>query len=135
MFKYHQTPFPCKLKEQASIIARLQMVTDLCQIFHTQARLLQKYLQGFDELGTFSIRVNMMSSTSHLNLVGVAWPVCLLKLKSALRDLCSCEILEVSAQDPDVVNSIIMIVDRSDDTLIDQYMQGDVYRLSIQKGA
>ena len=76
-----------------------------------------------------------MSSTSHLNLVGVAWPMCLLKFKSALNDLCSCDVLEVSAQDPDVVNNIIMIVDRSDDTLIDQHKKGEVFRLSIQKGA
>jgi TusA-related sulfurtransferase len=77
----------------------------------------------------------MMTSTSHLNLVGVAWPVCLLKLKSVLNGLCSCDVLEVLAQDPDVVNNIIMIVDRSDDTLIEQHKTGEVYRLSIQKGA
>ena len=76
-----------------------------------------------------------MSSTSHLNLVGVAWPVCLLKFKSVLNGLCSCDVLEVSAQDPDVVANILMIVDRSDDTLIEQHKTGEVYRLSIQKGA
>jgi len=43
-------------------------------------------------------------------------------------------VLEVLAQDPDVVENILMIVDRSEDTLISQEKVGDVYRLSIQKG-
>ena len=76
-----------------------------------------------------------MSSTSHLNLAGVAWPVCLLKFKSVLNSLCSCDVLEVSTQDPDVVANILMIVDRSDDTLVEQHKTGEVYRLSIKKGA
>ena len=75
-----------------------------------------------------------MASTSHLNLVGVAWPVSLLKFKSALNSLCSCDVLEVSAQDPDIVSNIIMIVDRSDGTLIEQRKKGEIYRLYIQKG-
>ncbi len=75
-----------------------------------------------------------MSSTSEVNLCGIAWPVCLLKFKNALNDLCSCDVLEVLTQDPDVVENIIMIVDRSEDTLITQHEEGEVYRLSIQKG-
>ena len=60
--------------------------------------------------------------------------MCLLKFKSALIDLCLCDVLEVLAQDPDVVENILMIVDRSEDTLISQHKEGDVYRLSIRKG-
>lgn len=75
-----------------------------------------------------------MTLTSKLNLVGIAWPVCLLKFKSAVNGLCPCEVMEVSTQDPDVVANITMIVDRSEDTLINQQKEGDVYRLSIQKG-
>ena len=75
-----------------------------------------------------------MTLTSKLNLVGIAWPVCLLKFKSAVDGLCACEVLEVSTQDPDVVVNITMIIDRSEDTLINQQKEGDVYRLSIQKG-
>jgi TusA-related sulfurtransferase len=74
-----------------------------------------------------------MTLTSKLNLVGIAWPVCLLKFKSAVDGLCACEVLEVSTQDPDVVVNITMIIDRSEDTLINQQKEGDVYRLSIQK--
>ena len=75
-----------------------------------------------------------MTLKSELNLCGVAWPMCLLKLKSALNGLCACDILEVRVQDPDVVGNIIMIVNRSEDTIIDQDKDGEVYRLSIQKG-
>jgi len=60
--------------------------------------------------------------------------MCLLKFKSALNDVCLYDVLEVLAQDPDVVEHILMIVDRSEDTLIRQHKEGDVYRLSIQKG-
>ncbi|MGB5749779.1 MAG: sulfurtransferase TusA family protein [Desulfobacterales bacterium] len=75
-----------------------------------------------------------MTFIPKLDLVGVAWPVCLLKFKSAVNGLCACEILDVLTQDPDVVDSINMIVDRSEDTLINQQKDGQVYRLSIQKG-
>ena len=75
-----------------------------------------------------------MTLTSKLSLVGIAWPVCLLKFKSAVDGLCACEVLEVSTQDPDVVVNITMIIDRSEDTLINQQKEGGVYRLSIQKG-
>jgi TusA-related sulfurtransferase len=75
-----------------------------------------------------------MPSNSEVNLCRIAWPVGLLKFKSALNDLCLCDVLEVLAQDPDVVENILMIVDRSEDTLIRQEKVGDVYRLSIQKG-
>jgi TusA-related sulfurtransferase len=44
-------------------------------------------------------------------------------------------VLEVIARDPDVVENIIMIVDRSGDTLMTQQKDGAIYRLSIKKGA
>jgi TusA-related sulfurtransferase len=74
-----------------------------------------------------------MSLKSELDLVGITWPVCLLKFKCALNDLCTCEVLDVIARDPDVVENIIMIVDRSGNILIDQQKEGDIYRLSIEK--
>lgn len=76
-----------------------------------------------------------MASKSQLDLVGVAWPVCLLKFKCALNDLCSCDVLEVLAGDPDVVKSITLIVDRSGDSLISRQKEGEIYRLSIEKRA
>ena len=76
-----------------------------------------------------------MSSKSEVDLFGIAWPVCLLKFKYALNDLCSCDVLEVLTQDPDVAENITMIVNRSEDTLINQQKEGDVYRLSVEKRA
>jgi TusA-related sulfurtransferase len=75
-----------------------------------------------------------MTLPSKLDLVGVAWPVCLLKFKSAVNALSSCGVLEVRTQDPDVVTHITLIVDRSEDSLINQQKEDNVYRLSIQKG-
>jgi len=61
--------------------------------------------------------------------------MCLLKFKTSLNELCSCDVLEVLTQDPDVVESIVMIVDRSDNTLINRQKEGGIYRLSVEKGA
>ena len=74
-----------------------------------------------------------MPSFSKLDLCGIAWPVCLLKFKRALNDLCACDVLEVLAQDPEVVDNIIMIVDRSGDTLVNQQKEGEIYRLSVER--
>jgi TusA-related sulfurtransferase len=74
-----------------------------------------------------------MPSKSKLDLGGIAWPVCLLKFKCALNDLCACDVLEAIARAPDVVENIILIVDRAGDTLINQYKEGEIYRLSVEK--
>ena len=76
-----------------------------------------------------------MPSNSELNLLGIAWPMSLLKFNCALNDMCSCDVLEVIARDPDVVENIVMIVERSGDTLINQLKDGGIYHLSIEKRA
>ena len=75
-----------------------------------------------------------MSLKSEVDLCGITWPVCLLKFKNALIDLGACEVLEVLTRDPEVVENIIMIVERSEDTLINQQKEGHIYRLSVEKG-
>ena len=74
-----------------------------------------------------------MPSKSEVDLCGIAWPMCLLKFKTALNELCSCDVLEILIQDPDVVESIVMIVDRSMDTLINQQKEDGIYRLLVEK--
>ena len=74
-----------------------------------------------------------MSSTVQLDLKGVTWPVCLLKFKTVLNNLGSCEVMEVLAQDPEVVENIVMIIERSEDTLIDRRQDGETYRLSVRR--
>ena len=75
-----------------------------------------------------------MPSTSEVDLCGIAWPVCLLKFKSALNDLDADDVLEVLTRDPEVVEYIMMIVNRSRDRLINQQKEGHIYRLSVEKG-
>jgi len=75
-----------------------------------------------------------MPIKSEVDLCGITWPVCLLKFKNALNDLGAYDVLDVFTRDPDVVDNITMIVDRSEDRLITQHEEGEVYRLSIQKG-
>ena len=74
-----------------------------------------------------------MSSTLELDLIGVTWPVCLLKFKTVLNSMCSCDVLEVLAQDPEVVENIVMIIERSEDTLINRHKDGEIYRLSVRR--
>ena len=74
-----------------------------------------------------------MSSSTQLDLTGIAWPVCLLKFKMVLNGLCSHDVLEVSAQDPEVVDNIVMIIERSEDTLINRRKDGEIYRLSVRR--
>ncbi len=59
--------------------------------------------------------------------------MCLLKFKTALNELCSCDVLEILTQDPDVVESIVMMVDRSEDTLINQQKEDGIFRLLVEK--
>jgi len=75
-----------------------------------------------------------MLSTSQLDLTGISWPVCLLKFKQNLLALKAGQRLEVLAQDPDVADHVVMIVNRSEDRVIDFRMEGEKFRLCIQKG-
>ena len=75
-----------------------------------------------------------MSLKSEVDLCGITWPVCLLKFKKALNELGAKDVLEVLTRDPEVMEYIIMIVDRSEDRLIDQQKEGPIYRLSVEKG-
>lgn len=75
-----------------------------------------------------------MPSTSQLDLSGISWPVCLLKFKQNLLALKAGERLEVLGQDPDVADHIVLIVDRSEDRVIDRQIDGERFKLCIQKG-
>ena len=86
-----------------------------------------------DNSEPISYQVRKMPSKSELDLVGISWPVCLLKFKCVLNDLGACDVLDVTARDPEVVDNIIMIVDRSGSAVINQRLEGDIYRLSIEK--
>ena len=75
-----------------------------------------------------------MGLKSKLDLVGVGWPVCLLECKRTLNDLETGDILEISMQDPDAINELVTIVERSQDHILEMHEDPDRYRIQIQKG-
>ena len=74
-----------------------------------------------------------MSAKLELDLVGVAWPSCLLEFKNTFDELCSCQVLEVLSHDPDVIQNILMIACHSEAKLIKEQQEEDLYRVFIQK--
>ncbi len=74
-----------------------------------------------------------MTTQSELNLIGVFVPICLMKCKSALNSLQSGETLDVLIADPDVVDELIKIIERSGDQVISRRKESNHYRLRIQK--
>lgn len=75
-----------------------------------------------------------MPSTSHLDLRGISWPMCLLKFKQTLLTLRVGEQLEVLVQDPEVADHILMIIDRSRDKVVDRQLEKEKLTLCIEKG-
>ncbi len=69
-----------------------------------------------------------------LDLLGVISPVCLLKCKNALNELSSGEVLEVLVEDPEVVESLSVILKQSQDQVEGFLREGDHFRISIRKG-
>jgi TusA-related sulfurtransferase len=75
-----------------------------------------------------------MSQPSELDLVGVGWPVCLLECKRAINEIDPGGVLTILIQDPDTVNELETIVQRSSDHILRIEKQNDIYRIQIQKG-
>lgn len=75
-----------------------------------------------------------MSVKTGIDLRGVVSPVCLLKCKSMLAKINGGDVLEVMLQDPEVVEELVKIVERSKDQVIYQQKEGDCFRINIQKG-
>lgn len=75
-----------------------------------------------------------MARKSELNLLEVMSPLCLLKCKSFLDEMKSGNSLEVLVQDPEVVEDLVKIVERSKDQLIKVEKEGEYFRVYIEKG-
>ncbi len=75
-----------------------------------------------------------MPSNSKLDLIGVISPLCLLKCKSVLAGMESGHVLEILLQDPDVVEELIKIINRSQDIVITIESERNHYRTYIKKG-
>jgi TusA-related sulfurtransferase len=74
-----------------------------------------------------------MNSKNEINLIGVISPVCLLKCKSTLAGMNSGDMLEILLQDPEVVDELIKIVERSNDRVVSKQRDSDHYRVTIRK--
>jgi TusA-related sulfurtransferase len=74
-----------------------------------------------------------MPSRSELNLIGVVWPVCLLKCNSELNRLNEGEEVDVIVQDPDILQDLLKIVERSLEYSVSTTHEKDHYRLHIRK--
>ena len=76
----------------------------------------------------------MTPSIKRLDLIGVMLPVCLLKSKSVLSKMNAGDVLEISLQDPEVVEELIKIIERSQDQVMSSKRKGDDYIVHIKKG-
>lgn len=74
-----------------------------------------------------------MSSKSEINLIGVVWPVCLLKYNSELNRLNEGEEVDVIVQDPDVLKDLLKIAERSLEHSVATVHEKDHYRIHIRK--
>lgn len=61
-------------------------------------------------------------------------PVCLIKCKRALYEIDLNNILEVLVEDPEAVEILVKIIERSRDQVIKWHREGDHYRIQIKKG-
>jgi len=75
-----------------------------------------------------------MRVSVQLDLRGISWPVCLLDFKQNLLALHEGQCLEVWLGDPEVADQIRMIVERSEDRIIDRQGDGESLQLWIEKG-
>ena len=75
-----------------------------------------------------------MSSKSELNLLGIMSPLCLLKCKSFLEEMKSGNFLEVLVQDPEVVEDLVKIIERSKDQIVKVETEDEYFRIQIEKG-
>ena len=70
-----------------------------------------------------------------LNLIGVVSPVCLLQCKRVLSEMDAGDVLEVLLQDPDVVEELVKIVERSSDRVMKLNQEQDHFRIQLERGS
>ncbi|MFH1154692.1 MAG: sulfurtransferase TusA family protein [Pseudomonadota bacterium] len=74
-----------------------------------------------------------MTEIHKLNLMGVVLPFCLLEFKNALTRLGQGQMLEILLQDPDVLEDILRLVERSQDRLIEQKRVGRHFSILVER--
>jgi tRNA 2-thiouridine synthesizing protein A len=78
--------------------------------------------------------MEIATSIKELDLIGVVSPVCILKCKSELVRMNAGDVLEILLQDPEVVEELSKIIERSNDRVISKEREEDHYRIRIRKG-
>ncbi|MFC1811121.1 sulfurtransferase TusA family protein [Thermodesulfobacteriota bacterium] len=78
--------------------------------------------------------MQIAASIKELNLIGVVSPVCMLKCKSELARMNAGDVLEVLLQDPEAVEELVKIIERSKDRVISKEHEEDHYRIRVRKG-
>lgn len=75
-----------------------------------------------------------MPTQTELNLIGVFFPICLLKCKSTLHAMNRGERMDVLVSDPAILDELEKIIKRSSDQIIHCLKKSDHYKLRILKG-
>ena len=74
-----------------------------------------------------------MTVKKKLNLIGVVSPFCLLEFKNAMARLSGGQLLEIIIQDPDVAMDLTLLVERSDDRLVECLKIGARFRILVER--
>ncbi|MHC1725134.1 MAG: sulfurtransferase TusA family protein [Syntrophobacteraceae bacterium] len=75
-----------------------------------------------------------MQTDEKLNLYGVIAPYCFLLCKSALASLKPGAILEIHLSDPQTLEDLLIILDRSGEKILSSVQYGESTRLRVQRG-
>jgi TusA-related sulfurtransferase len=78
-------------------------------------------------------RKKKMPPHPELDLSGIIWPMCLLEFQRAFMGLKPKEMIEVLVQDPEVADQLVLIVEQSENKLIERRKKGETVHLFIQK--
>ncbi|MGD8542199.1 MAG: hypothetical protein PVI39_07900 [Desulfobacteraceae bacterium] len=74
-----------------------------------------------------------MTPLDRLDLVGVGWPICLLRYRQRTQRPAPGALIEVSLEDPDVAATIRQLALRRKDRILDEQQDGRGVRLLIRK--
>ena len=77
--------------------------------------------------------VKTMSSKKLIDFTDIAWPFNLLKSNLSIKQMQSGEELEIVIDDPDVLQSLILIINQSPGYLFKYTEEHDRYKLFIKK--
>jgi TusA-related sulfurtransferase len=90
---------------------------------------------GTQYSGGYSGRDSMIKADGQLDLCGVAAPYGLLTCKATLFSMKPGAVLEVYVRDPETVQDLLTVLERSEDKVLARVQNKDGMRLWVQKGS